>query len=157
MVVKNFLKKDLFVSVVELLDDVTSGKLIWSIVTPSPPPPPPPHPTPRLCAVACVSPVRKDVDVFSTPALTGLSTKSLSLKNSNFSQGWKFYYIFKLTFWQVGSFVDFPMIACHRTILSAHVSDFAAVLYVSTSTSLVVVVAAAAAVVVVVILGNRLG
>ena len=29
MVVKNFLKKDLFVSVVELLDDVTSGKLIW--------------------------------------------------------------------------------------------------------------------------------
>ena len=133
------------------------------MVTPSPPPLPPPHPTPRLCAVACVSPVRKDVDVFSTPALTGLSTKSLSLKNSNFSQGWKFYYIFKLTFWQVGSFVDFPMIACHRTILSAHVSDFAAVLYVSTSTSLVVVVAAAAAaaaaavVVVVVILGNRLG
>ena len=54
------------------------------------------------------------------------------------------------------------MIACHRTILSAHVSDFAAVLYVSTSTSLVVVAAAAAAaaaavVVVVVILGNRLG
>ena len=49
------------------------------------------------------------------------------------------------------------MIACHRTILSAHVRDFAAVLYVSTSTSLVVVVAAAAAVVVVVILGNRLG
>ena len=95
--------------------------------------------------------------MFSTPALTGLSTKSLSLKNSNFSQGWKFYYIFKLTFWQVGSFVDFPMIACHRTILSAHVRDFAAVLYVSTSTSLVVVVAAAAAVVVVVILGNRLG
>ena len=29
VVVKNFLKKDLFVSVVELLDDVTSGKLIW--------------------------------------------------------------------------------------------------------------------------------
>ena len=124
------------------------------------PPPPLPHPTPRLCAVACVSPVRKDVDVFSTPALTGLSTKSLSLKNSNFSQGWKFSYILKLTFWQLGLFVDFPMIACHRTILSVHVSDFAAVLYVSTSASLAVVAAAAAAaavVVVVVILGNRLG
>ena len=63
VVVKNLFKKDSFVSVVEMLDDITGEN------------PTPPSSNPSFVCSCPRDPVRNDVDVFSTSALTGLSTK----------------------------------------------------------------------------------